>query len=397
MTRRSAQIMRAAAVLFRDAGYRNVSIDEIGAAVGLTGPAVYRHFAGKHDILVRTLIGQVELVEDMACRAADGPGTPERRMAGLLADLEQHSVHRDEAMLWRRERRHLRPAEREQFRAAFGKVLGHTRSALAAARPELGESELELLSVALLSLFGNTPEMRLGLDDARLAAVQGALARAIVGCAPPGGTGVAKPSPAERTPAGRRERIIAAAAELFDRRGFHDVRVDDIARAAGMSGATLYQQFPNKTLILLAILERGAEGLLYVTAEALARADDVLDTLVGTYVDQALGLHGRTMRILATDAIYLPEQTQRDLRAAQREYVAEWTAAVRARHPDHPATEARAVALAVIGVVTDLSQTGRVRAHPDIDTELRVLAHAMLTPAAAECETGAMTEPTGRR
>ncbi|WP_368072709.1 TetR family transcriptional regulator [Gordonia sp. UCD-TK1] len=37
---RSAQIVRAATRLFQDAGFRNVSIEQIGAAVGLTGPAV---------------------------------------------------------------------------------------------------------------------------------------------------------------------------------------------------------------------------------------------------------------------------------------------------------------------------------------------------------------------
>ncbi|MFC8045336.1 TetR/AcrR family transcriptional regulator [Nocardia sp. NPDC057353] len=406
MTRRSDQIMRAAAYLFRDAGYQNVSVDEIGAAVGLTGPAVYRHFAGKHDILVRTLIGQVELVQDMARRAAEGTAPPERRLAGLLTDLENHAVHRDEAMLWRRERRHLRPAEREQFRAAFGTVQRHTRSTLAAARPELGDGALELLSLALLSLYGNTPEIRAGLDDARLGAAQGAIARAIAWCALPESAVAAAPPPqSERIPAGRRERVIAAAAALFNDRGFHDVRVDDIARAAGISGATLYQSFPTKTQILRAVLERGAEGLLYVTAEALAQTPDVLDTLVGTYVDQALGMHGRTMRILATDAVYLDEHVRQALRAAQREYVAEWVEAVRARHPGHPSAEAHAVALAVIGVVTDLSQTRRIRTRPNIRAELRLLGHAMLTPprstlpsaAPGECETGAMTEPTGQR
>jgi AcrR family transcriptional regulator len=57
-THRTEQVARAAAHLFQDFGYQNVSIDRIGAAVGLTGPAVYRHFKGKHDILVHALMSR---------------------------------------------------------------------------------------------------------------------------------------------------------------------------------------------------------------------------------------------------------------------------------------------------------------------------------------------------
>ncbi|WP_067672580.1 TetR/AcrR family transcriptional regulator [Nocardia miyunensis] len=382
-SQRSAQIIQAAANLFQDAGYQNVSIDDIGSAVGLTGPAVYRHFKGKHDILVHTLIGQVELVEDMARRAAEGEGAPDERMAAFLAELEDLAVHRDEAMLWRRERRHLQPAERGAFRAEFGRVQRLTRAAIAASRPDSSAGQLELLSLALLSLFGNTREIRAGLDESRLAAVQSSIAWAVVRCALPAEHPGARPAATqtERMPAGRRERIIAASADLFDSRGFYDVRVDDIAKAAGISGATLYQLFPNKTQILQAILERGAEGLLYITAEALAHAetpDEVLETLVRTYIEQALGLHGRTMRILVTDAIYLSGEVQQALRESQREYVNEWIDALCALHPNYSAADARAVALSIISVITDLSQTRRIRTRPDIHEELRTLARAMM-------------------
>ncbi|MBN0975595.1 MULTISPECIES: helix-turn-helix domain-containing protein, partial [unclassified Gordonia (in: high G+C Gram-positive bacteria)] len=46
---RVEQLIAEATSLFQDAGYRNVSVEEIGAAVGLTGPAVYRYFPSKQD------------------------------------------------------------------------------------------------------------------------------------------------------------------------------------------------------------------------------------------------------------------------------------------------------------------------------------------------------------
>lgn len=379
--------MRAAANLFQSAGYQNVSIEEIGAAVGLTGPAVYRHFKGKHDILVQALMGQVDVVEEIARRAAQDGGDPGQRMGTYLAELVELGVHRDEAMLWRRERRHLEAAEQEAFRKQFGTVLMYTETALAAVRPELNPGQLELLSLALLSLFGYTRDIRAGLDDARLAALQDAMGWAIVRCALPAGQQEGGAAPiVERRPAGRRERVIAAAAELFDARGFYDVRVDDIARAAGISVTTLYQPFPTKTQILHAILERGLEGLMYVTAEALVPAstpDEVLDVLIRSYAEQVLGLHGRTMRILATDAHYLSADVQRALSDLQDEYIAEWIAAIRALRPDLGQIDARAAALSVVGVITDLSQTARIRSRPGIHGELRALVRAILLPGHA--------------
>ncbi|BAX97275.1 TetR family transcriptional regulator [Mycobacteroides stephanolepidis] len=44
-------ILAAAAALFADRGYAGVSVDDIGAAVGIAGPSVYNHFAAKADIL----------------------------------------------------------------------------------------------------------------------------------------------------------------------------------------------------------------------------------------------------------------------------------------------------------------------------------------------------------
>ena len=53
--RRSA-LLRAAATLFAQSGFNGVSIEDLGAAVGVSGPAVYRHFSGKQAVLAALLI-----------------------------------------------------------------------------------------------------------------------------------------------------------------------------------------------------------------------------------------------------------------------------------------------------------------------------------------------------
>ncbi|MDQ2713572.1 MAG: TetR/AcrR family transcriptional regulator [Chloroflexota bacterium] len=56
----------------------------------------------------------------------------------------------------------------------------------------------------------------------------------------------------------RREEIIAAAGDLFSRKGFHGTSVPEIARAAGISAGLIYYVFSSKDDILLACFEKTA-------------------------------------------------------------------------------------------------------------------------------------------
>ena len=58
---------------------------------------------------------------------------------------------------------------------------------------------------------------------------------------------MAAPAPRRRMPAPlRREGILAAAEEVFARRGYHGAALDDIAQAAGISKALIYEHFASK-------------------------------------------------------------------------------------------------------------------------------------------------------
>ncbi|MCU1639951.1 MAG: TetR/AcrR family transcriptional regulator [Nocardia sp.] len=48
---RDQRILEAAAELFYEKGFHGTSVDQLGARAGLSGPAIYRHFAGKDEIL----------------------------------------------------------------------------------------------------------------------------------------------------------------------------------------------------------------------------------------------------------------------------------------------------------------------------------------------------------
>ncbi len=70
----------------------------------------------------------------------------------------------------------------------------------------------------------------------------------------------------------RRKQLLAAAQEVFVANGYHAAAMDDIAERAGVSKPVLYQHFPGKLELYLALMD--------TQAEALSRA--VIDSLSGT-------------------------------------------------------------------------------------------------------------------
>lgn len=74
MSPRRRQILDTAADLFAARGFHGVSMGDIGAAVGISGPALYKHFAGKEDILGQCLLHASQRLLDGARALAATPG-----------------------------------------------------------------------------------------------------------------------------------------------------------------------------------------------------------------------------------------------------------------------------------------------------------------------------------
>ena len=83
---RREQILQAAAQLFAERGSRAVGVDDVGAAVGVTGPAIYRHFASKDAMLAEMLLRISErLLEGGSERVADAGADPAAQLRALVA------------------------------------------------------------------------------------------------------------------------------------------------------------------------------------------------------------------------------------------------------------------------------------------------------------------------
>ena len=67
--------MSTAAVLFARDGYHGVSVNDLGTACGITGPAIYKHFRGKQAILSTMLLSiSEELLHEGRQRVRDADG-----------------------------------------------------------------------------------------------------------------------------------------------------------------------------------------------------------------------------------------------------------------------------------------------------------------------------------
>ncbi|MFJ4652853.1 TetR/AcrR family transcriptional regulator [Nocardia sp. NPDC088792] len=81
---RREQLLDAGARLIADRGFLGMRLDDLGAAVGISGPAVYRHFPNKEALLVELLVGISQRLLDGGRAVVDAAETPSAALDGLV-------------------------------------------------------------------------------------------------------------------------------------------------------------------------------------------------------------------------------------------------------------------------------------------------------------------------
>lgn len=159
----------------------------------------------------------------------------------------------------------------------------------------------------------------------------------------------------ERADAARnRQRILAAAEELFARHGADQVTMEEIARAAGVGKGTLYRRYPDRVAIAVALLDEHERAL----QERLLRGSPPLGP--GAPPAERLAAFYAAMVRLLEDHVYLALGAETGRRRFATGAYGFWRAHVRA-------------------LLLDAS--GELVAHPG---RLDVLADALLAPLAPE-------------
>ncbi len=72
----------------------------------------------------------------------------------------------------------------------------------------------------------------------------------------------------------RRAQLLSAAREVFVAQGYHAAAMDDIAERAGVSKPVLYQHFPGKLDLYLALLDESCTAMIKAVADGLERTED---------------------------------------------------------------------------------------------------------------------------
>lgn len=162
--------------------------------------------------------------------------------------------------------------------------------------------------------------------------------------------------PRRRRDPARKARILAAAAELIARGGYHAVGMSDIGAAAGIVGSGIYRHFSGKSAILAALLEEVMDRLQVAAAEIVTQsADDrvMLTRLVESHVEVAVR-DRRLLQVYYREVRNLPEDDLRRLRRAQRHYVEEWVGVLAPLRRDLSDGELRLTVHAAIGAVQSI-------------------------------------------
>lgn len=380
---RREQIARVAAEDFSRRGYHGVGIEEIAASLDISGPAVYRHFPNKYALLEHAITSASDALchaVDDAAEATAGKEPGERVDAIIEAALRVSFERRNTGGLFRWEQRLLEGADRARIREQLTAMIGTVAGAAEPVLPGVDRAEIDLRSVALISVTGSVTAHRTVLAQKRAEAVLAAAARRVLALpAPPVPFEAA--APPEPTPdAGRHGQVLVEAIEQIFQHGFHNVSMGQIGRAAGIVPSGMYRYFPSKAGILVSALDQAAVAVAEAIAEvsiSVADPADRLAALAQAYVQLSF-LRSKLMTVYFREIGNVPDADRSRLAGIQRANIAAFADAVVAVRPELSAAEATFLVHAAFAVVFDVGRTRRFDTDPAFQAEVYALVCAVL-------------------
>lgn len=177
---RKAEILDVAVGLFASRGYHGVSMDDIGSAAGVTGPALYHHFAGKEAMLAAALNPVSEgLLAGGRARVAEHPDDPAAALVALVNFHVDFALANPAVIALHLHELDRLPAEpRREIRRLQRLYVEVWVTTLTAVRPELDEAEARVLAHAAFGLMNSTPFLSVEVDRTRSAGLLGSAALA---------------------------------------------------------------------------------------------------------------------------------------------------------------------------------------------------------------------------
>jgi AcrR family transcriptional regulator len=178
---RRLQILSSAERLFAERGFVAVRLEDIGAAAGVSGPAIYRHFPNKESMLVELLGGiSARLLagaRDVTARGSDAA----EALDGLIDfHLDFALGEPDLIRIQDRDLAHLPAAAERQVRKAQRQYVEVWVGVLRELDPELAEADARLTAHAVFGLLNSTPHSMKSPDNSRSKPARDARSRALM-------------------------------------------------------------------------------------------------------------------------------------------------------------------------------------------------------------------------
>ena len=361
---RKAQIARVSAESFSALGYHAVSMEAIAAKVGISAPALYRHYASKYELFRGAVLalGQqlVDCTDFVEAESADvDPAATLDRLVDALIDVTL--ANRESGGLYRWQARYLHGEDQstlmDQLRVANRRI----QRPLTVIRPTLTSSHRWMLSSGLLSVIGSIVDHRVALPSDEISALLADVASAVLSAELP------QPEEALIRPAswqifesdtGVYEALLQASMVLFNAKGYPETSMAEIASAVGIPVSGIYRYFPGKCDILSTGLRRAADrisGRLSAILTGLAEPRQMLTLLIEAYVATSFA-NPELVAIYYTERVNLTRVDQELLRSVQRSTIDGWMRLLTAARPALTPTQARTLVHAAMALVVDVGR-----------------------------------------
>jgi AcrR family transcriptional regulator len=148
---REREILDAAAALFYEKGFHGVGVDEIGQRVGISGPALYRHFSGKDEILAALL---TETLDELIAATSVVYDDPMRDLDRLIRHHVEFAIERRQLInVYQREYRSLVDPWRRHYNRRMRQYAERWEATLRRCFPDSGEPDIAAATQAAIGLI----------------------------------------------------------------------------------------------------------------------------------------------------------------------------------------------------------------------------------------------------
>lgn len=378
LTDREVEILSVAANLFRNRGYAGVGIDDIGDALGITGPALYRYFPTKQSLLGAIIEDFVDSIERERERQAIRVGT-ERGAHVIEAALTVGFAKADALLVYLRQLRRLDEPMRGEMRARARRLeAGWDATFTPPGCQERSGRGVRTHAVGgVIAHLSLTKYLSSAARRAMARDVIGLIVEADLGDGPAGSVSSGRGGGRTLLAKNRREAILQVATRLFRERGYNGVSLREIGSEIGISPSAVSRQFDSKDRILAVAFDRASAQIMGGIIAAMNRSDtaeEAVLSIIHTYARTAMECRD-LIAISATERYFLPDAEQR--RRSQSAYIVELAHMLGQVHCDADEARSRARAGCVFSVINEVILDDRLIQRPALLHELTRLGAAI--------------------